>query len=382
MLPVKPAPGTAQKIILHADMDAFFAAVEMREHPEMRGRPVIVGADPKDGKGRGVVSTASYEARVFGVHSAMPISKAFERCPGGIFVRPHFDLYVRASGEVMDIARNVTERFEQVSIDEAYLDISSVGDYASARTTAVALKEAIRKKTGLTCSIGVGPSKVVAKIASDYRKPDGLTIVEPGCVSEFLSPLPVGKIPGIGKKSRETLQQLGIRTIGDLASIDVQELTGLFGKWGAVIRDLAQGIDDREVRQEEGYKSISREITFENDTGEESVLLRNLDDMAEELHAVLINEHLRFRTITVKVRDENFHTRTRSKTFEGISMIPDRIKETSHRLLPEFPEGLKFRLSGSGFQALSPKGPGRRQSANFCDNLVFSVFQVLPFSKK
>ena len=221
-----------------------------------------------------------------------------------------------------------------MSIDEAYLDISSVGDYSSARATAVALKEAIRNKTGLTCSIGVGPSKVVAKIASDYRKPDGLTVVEPGCVSEFLSPLPVGKIPGIGKKSRETLQQLGIRTIGDLASIDVQELTGLFGKWGAVIHDLAQGIDDREVRQEEGYKSISREITFENDTDEESVLLQTLDDMAEELHAVLVNEHLRFRTITVKLRDEHFHTRTRSKTFERYSDDPDLIKETSHRLLP------------------------------------------------
>ena len=266
----KPITGPAQRIILHVDMDAFFAAVEMREHPEIRGCPVIVGADPKDGKGRGVVSTASYEARIFGVHSAMPISKAFELCPGGVFVRPHFDLYVQASRDVMEIAKSAAERFEQVSIDEAYLDISMTRDYTSARATAVALKEAIRNKTGLTCSIGVAPSKVVAKIASDYRKPDGLTVVEPGCVSGFLSPLPVGKIPGVGRKSRGTLHQLGVRTIGDLSRIDVQELIALFGKWGAVIHDLSLGTDDREVRQEEGYKSISREITFENDTDEKT----------------------------------------------------------------------------------------------------------------
>ncbi len=185
-------------------------------------------------------------------------------------MRPHFDLYVQASRDVMEIAKSAAERFEQVSIDEAYLDISMTRDYTSARATAVALKEAIRNKTGLTCSIGVAPSKVVAKIASDYRKPDGLTVVEPGCVSGFLSPLPVGKIPGVGRKSRGTLHQLGVRTIGDLSRIDVQELIALFGKWGAVIHDLSLGTDDREVRQEEGYKSISREITFENDTDEKT----------------------------------------------------------------------------------------------------------------
>ena len=361
----KPINGPAQRIILHVDMDAFFAAVEMREHPEMRGRPVIVGADPKDGKGRGVVSTASYEARVFGVHSAMPISKAFERCPGGVFVRPHFDLYVQASRDVMEIAKSAAERFEQVSIDEAYLDISMTGDYTSARATAAALKEAIRNKTGLSCSIGVGPSKVVAKIASDYRKPDGLTVVEPGSVSGFLSSLPVGKIPGVGKKSRGMLHQLGVRTIGDLSCIDVQELIALFGKWGAVIHDLSVGTDDREVRQEEGYKSISREITFENDTDEKTVLVRTLDDMAMELHAVLVNEHLRFRTITVKVRDEHFLTRTRSRTFERYSDDPRLITTTSHGLLPGFPEGRKIRLIGLRLSGFEPKGGRQTTIAEF-----------------
>lgn len=353
------------RIILHVDMDAFFAAVEMREHPEIRGRPVIVGADPKEGKGRGVVSTASYEARVFGVHSAMPISKAFLRCPGGVFIRPHFDLYVQASEEVMEIAKSASERFEQVSIDEAYLDISIAGDYYNARAMAVALKEAIRNKTRLTCSIGVGPTKVVAKIASDYRKPDGLTVVEPGSISEFLYPLPVGKIPGVGKKSRETLHQLGVRTIGDLARVDVQELIALFGKWGAVIHALARGSDDREVKQEEGYKSISREITFENDTDEKCELLRTLDDMATEIQAVLIHEHLRFRTITVKLRDENFMTCTRSKTYERYSDDARLIKETSHELLPGFPEGLKIRLIGLRLSGFEPKGPRQTTISEF-----------------
>ncbi|MEI6292254.1 MAG: DNA polymerase IV [Methanomicrobiales archaeon] len=355
----------AVRIILHVDMDAFFAAVEMREHPEIRGRPVIVGADPKDGRGRGVVSTASYEARVFGVNSAMPISKAFERCPGGVFLRPHFDLYVRASGEVMEIAKNGAERFEQVSIDEAYLDISPAGDYSAARAKAVALKEAIRNKTGLTCSIGVGPSKVVAKIASDFRKPDGLTVVEPADVEEFLSPLPVGKIPGVGKKSREVLNNLGIRTIGDLACIDVQELIALFGKWGAVIHDLAQGSDDREVKQEEGFKSISREITFENDTDDATILVQTLDDMAAELHAVLVNGHIRFRTITVKLRDERFQTLTRSKTFERFTDDPVLIKAASNRLLPGFPDGRKIRLIGLRFSGFEPKGSRQTTISEF-----------------
>jgi DNA polymerase IV (archaeal DinB-like DNA polymerase) len=361
----KPVTGPAERIILHVDMDAFFAAVEMREHPDIRGRPVIVGADPKEGKGRGVVSTASYEARIFGVHSAMPISKAFERCPGGVFVRPHFDLYTRASEDVMEIAKSVSGQFEQVSIDEAYLDISSAGDYVTARATASALKAAIRNKTGLSCSIGVGPSKVVAKIASDYRKPDGLTVVEPGMVSEFLSPLPIEKIPGVGRKSSETLHRMGIRTIGDLASIDVQELIALFGKWGAVIHDLASGTDNREVRQEEGYRSISREITFEHDTDDDQVLVQTLDLMAGELCAVLKNEQLRFRTITVKLRDEHFHTRTRSKTNERYSDDPSLIKETSYRLLGEFLEGSKIRLIGLRLSGFEPKGTRQTTISEF-----------------
>ena len=255
-------------------MDAFFAAVETREHPEYIKKPVIVGADPKEGKGRGVVSTASYEARLFGIHSAMPISRAYERCPHGIFTRPHFDLYSRVSGEIMAIVMKYGDRFEQVSIDEAYIDISSAGSFAGARDVANRMKVEIRNATGLSCSVGIGPSKIVAKIASDFQKPDGLTCVSPGEVYDFLSLLPVEKIPGVGKKTRMILHSIGILSIGDLARVDVQELIGLFGKWGAVLHDLSAGIDDREVRQEEGYKSISRETTFDEDTDDLPELAR------------------------------------------------------------------------------------------------------------
>jgi DNA polymerase IV (archaeal DinB-like DNA polymerase) len=348
-----PTPDQKPRIIAHIDMDAFFAAVETREHPEFFGKPVIVGADPKEGKGRGVVSTASYEARVFGIHSAMPISRAYERCQHGIFTRPHFDLYSKVSGEIMAIVRKYGGRFEQVSIDEAYIDLSYVGSFTVARAQAIQMKNEIRGATGLSCSVGIGPSKIVAKIASDFRKPDGLTIVSPGQVSDFLSPLPVEKIPGVGKKTGAILHNIGISSIGDLVRVDVQELIGLFGKWGALLHDLATGTDDREVRQDEGYKSISRETTFDEDTSDTAVLGGTLDTMADELHAHVLGERLRFKTITLKVRDEHFRTSTRSKTLERFTNDIGVIKETANSLLSGTIMGQKIRLIGlrlSGFE--------------------------------
>ena len=352
------APDQRPRIIAHIDMDAFFAAVEVREHPELVGKPVIVGADPKGGTGRGVVSTASYEARVFGIHSAMPISRAYERCPHGVFIRPHFDLYVRVSGEIMEIVRTYGDRFEQVSIDEAYIDLSSAGSYLSARDLARQMKQEIRNGTGLTCSVGVGPSKIVAKIASDFRKPDGLTVVSPDEVAEFLSPLQVEKIPGVGKKTGAVLHTIGILTIGDLVRVDVQELIGLFGKWGAVLHDLATGTDNREVRQDEGYKSISRETTFEEDTDDIAVLGSVLDAMADELQTHIAAEKLRFRTITVKVRDEHFTTFTRSRTLDRYTDDIAIVRRTAKSLLTGTVGDKKIRLIGlrlSGFEPLGTR---------------------------
>src|SRR5512136_65468 len=207
------------RIILHIDLDAFFPSVEVREHPELKGKPVVVGADPKEGKGRGVVSSASYEARKFGIRSAMPISRAWKLCPDSVFLRPHFDLYVPASNSIMRILKSHADKFEQGWIDEAYLDISNkVKDFDEAAEFAKRLMEEVLEKEKLTCSIGVAPNKLVAKIASDFKKPYGLTIVKPEDVQSFQFPLPVGKIPGVGATTERALKELNIETVHDLAS--------------------------------------------------------------------------------------------------------------------------------------------------------------------
>ena len=208
------------RVILHVDLDAFFPSVEVREHPELKGKPVVVGADPKEGKGRGVVSSASYEARKFGIRSALPISRAWKLCPDCVYLRPHFDLYIPASNNVMKILRSHADKFEQGGIDEAYLDISSrVKDFDEAREFAKRLMEEVLEKESLTCSIGVAPNKMIAKIASDFKKPYGLTVVKEEDVKDFLFPLEVRKIPGVGPKTERSLKGLGIETVSDLASM-------------------------------------------------------------------------------------------------------------------------------------------------------------------
>src|SRR5512136_2265802 len=208
------------RVILHVDVDAFFPSVEVREHPEFKGKPVVVGADPKGGKGRGVVSSASYEARKYGIRSALPISRAWKLCPDCVYLRPHFDLYIPASNSVIKILRSHADKFEQGGIDEAYLDISSqVKDFDEAKEFAKNLMEEVLEKERLTCSVGVAPNKMVAKIASDYRKPYGLTVVKPEDVKDFLFPLEVRKIPGVGAKTEHALLELGIETVKDLAAV-------------------------------------------------------------------------------------------------------------------------------------------------------------------
>jgi DNA polymerase IV (DinB-like DNA polymerase) len=284
------------------DLDAFFPSVEVREHPELKGKPVIVGADPKGGTGRGVVSSASYEARKFGIRSAMPISRAWKLCPDGVYLRPHFDLYVPASNSIMAILRSHADRFEQGGIDEAYLDISkSVKDFDEAQEFSKNLMEEVLEKTGLTCSIGVAPNKMVAKIASDFRKPYGLTVVKPEEVTDFLFPLEVRKIPGIGPKTEQALLEFKIETVKDLASMKPEVLTKLFGKWGTKLHEFANGIDTREVIEEYETKSIGRDTTFERDMDDEEKILSILDDLAEEVHAGVIANGFKFLTMSMAV---------------------------------------------------------------------------------
>ena len=255
-----------ERFIVHVDMDAFYASVEQRDFPEYQGKPVIVGADPKGGQGRGVVAACSYEAREFGIHSAMPISFAYKRCPHGVYLRGNMKIYVDISRQVFQILERFTPDVEPISIDEAFLDIT--GSYKLIGTpeeTCKKIKAAIQAETGLVASIGMAPNKMTAKIASDLEKPDGLVIVSREGLLDFLHPLPVGKLWGVGKRTKEELTRLGIKTIGDLASKDIKDLSKLLGKSGVHVWKLANGIDPRDVETSVGIKSIGHEHTFDED---------------------------------------------------------------------------------------------------------------------
>ena len=349
-----------QRMILHLDMDSFYASVEVRHQPDLAGKPVVVGADPKQGKGRGVVSTCSYEARAFGIRSAMPVSQAFVLCPHAIFLPPDFTRYTRASAEVMEILGSYGFPLEQVSIDEAFLDVSPLGNYDEARSLAGVIKTTIQQRLGLSCSIGISPSKLVAKIASDFKKPGGLTVVEPAAVQAFLDPMPVRKIPGIGKKTETALFGQGIRTIGELARCDIQVLIGTFGRGAVLLRQVSMGTDDSEVVARDGMKSISRETTFETDTDSIDILLPALDILAEEVHAALADEQLRFRTITVKVRFQGFVTKTKSLSLPHYSRDPVALRSHAHILFRELYDGRKIRLIG--IRVSSFEKPDKRQT--------------------
>ncbi|MDN7024587.1 DNA polymerase IV [Methanoculleus sp. FWC-SCC1] len=334
------------RIILHVDMDSFYASVEVRERPVLRGAPVVVGADPRGGAGRGVVSTCSYEARRYGIHSGQPISRAYDLCPHAVFLPVNRSLYVRVSESVMQILGEYADRMEQVSIDEAYLDVTGAGSYAGAEQLARCMKDAILEAEDLTCSVGIAPSKVVAKIASDWRKPDGLTVVPPDRVTEFLAPLPVGKIPGVGKKTGAELAGIGVGTVGDLAACDVQELIARFGRWGVHLHDLACGRDERVVQERDGAKSISRETTFDADTDDPGRICGAMDRLAADLARTLAADDLRFRTLTVKVRYRGFITHTRSRTLNRYTNDAAQIGAGAQELLAGFLDGRYVRLIG------------------------------------
>lgn len=335
-----------QRIILHLDMDSFYASVEMQENPDLKGNPVVIGADPKNGTGRGVVSTCSYEARAFGIRSAMPISQAFILCPHAIFLPPYFPRYAKASAEVMAILKSLGFLFQQVSIDEAFLDVSAVGNYAAAADLAARIRHDIRTQLGLTCSIGIAPTKVVAKIASDVNKPDGLTVVEPQNLFLFLAPMPVRKIPGIGKNSEAELFEMGIRTIKDLVEFDIQMLIARFGRSAIALQAITTGIDDDNVEERGGVKSVSRETTFPEDTKDEQVIAATIDALAREACRNLADESLRCRTVTIKVRYNGFITKTKTRTLSYYTDDTSIVRSCTHSLLREIFDGRPIRLLG------------------------------------
>ena len=353
------------RIIVHVDMDAFYAAVEERLNPALRDLPVVVGADPKEGKGRGVVTTANYRARKFGIRSALPISRAWRFAetarrrgePPTVFILPNMSLYREVSGRIMQILQRHADAFEEASIDEAYLDVSSLETFAAAQQRMIRLKDEIRDLEGLGCSVGIAPNKLIAKIASDRQKPDGLTVVEPEQVADFLSPLPLRVIPGIGPKSEYFLHEKNLRTIEDLRQVPESALVEWFGKWGKRLCEKVRGIDDSEVSNEWTRKSLGEQETFDEDTRDQARVTGRLDRMAERIIAKLkAKEFQGFRTVTVTVRFSDFQTTNRSRSLkDGIRIDDDalhRLQEAALALIQPFfdarenPRAKGFRLIG------------------------------------
>ncbi len=346
-----------QRIIMHIDMDYFYVAVEERINPELRGKPVVVGADPKKGKGRGVVSTCSYEARKYGIHSGLPISKAYKLCSECVFLPVNMKLYVEASHKIMAIFRKYADRTEQISIDEIFLDISKKGrGFKEAEKLAKKIKQDILKKENLTCSIGIGPNKLIAKIASDFKKPDGLTIVTSNKVLGFLYPMGVRKLWGIGPKTEEKLNEMGIKTIKQLSKTKQDKLIKEFGSMGHSMHLMSKGIDESKVEEKEGVKSISRLKTFQEDTKDEKKIFSTMDKLAEDVHKEIKERELFYKTITITARFEDFDTRTSAKSMKVATDSIQTIKDIARELMKKYlKDKRKIRLLGVRVSKLSEK---------------------------
>jgi len=319
-------------ILAHLDLDAFFAAVEELEDPSLRTRPLVVGGDPR---GRGVVATANYSARRFGIRSAMSAAEALRRCPDAVFLRPRHALYRQYSHAVWSAIRDVVPRVERTGLDEGYLDLGSVAErFSEARGIAEAVQAAVRGSTSLSCSLGVSTSKVVCKVASDRRKPGGITVVPPGREARFLAPLPTRLLPGVGPRAEERLARGGIRTIGELAALsDGQLRTLLPGQVGRLLRDRARGIDPRDLELDAERISISTEETFERDLTDRASMHAELRRMAVEVASYLQRDGISARTVTTKLRYADFSIRSRSTTLPTPIDEPERIGDLACRLL-------------------------------------------------
>jgi DNA polymerase IV len=318
-------------VVAHLDLDAFFAAVEELEQPELRSRPLVVGGDPN---GRGVVATANYEARRFGIHSAMSAAEAKRRCPEATFVVPRHSVYRAYSRRVWDAVREVVPVVEQTGVDEGYLDLGFVADFRETRGVAQAVQVAVRGATSLTCSLGVGTCKVVAKVASDRRKPGGIVVVRPGEEAAFLAPFAVRILPGVGPRAEERLAAAGVETIGGLAALDDAALAALLpGSTGRVLRDRARGIDGRGFNEPVQNESMSQEETFAQDIADRERLHDELERMSARLAEFLTSSGRSARTVTTKVRYPDFAIRSRSTTLPVGTDDADRIGELACALL-------------------------------------------------
>lgn len=339
------------KAIIHLDMDSFYPSVEVLDHPELKGKPVIVGGS----KGRGVVSSASYEARKFGVHSAQPMATARRLCPPGVFLPVRMSRYKEISRKVFRIFRLFTPMVEPVSIDEAFLDVTgSARLFGYPEDIAGKIKDMVRRETGLTVSAGIAPCKFVAKIASDIDKPDGLTIVRPEGVREFLEPLPIGKMWGVGKKTQHRLHRLGIRSIGQLGRFSTDALYKIFGRHGIKMHQLAQGVDERDVVPENDAKSIGHEKTFSRDILELACAKKELLALTNQVAHRLRREGATGKTIALKAKYHDFTQVTRSATLSQCTDDESAIYTTVCKLLDKTDAGKRpIRLLGVSVSQLS-----------------------------
>jgi DNA polymerase-4 len=351
------------RTILHVDLDAFFAAVEQRDQPELRGKPVVVGMGGSND--RGVVAAASYEARVFGVHSALPIRTARRLCPDCIFVPVRGAVYASVSRDVMAILRRFTPVVEPISIDEAFMDVTaSRALFGDGRAIATRIKATIREELELTASVGVASTKLVAKVGSDLRKPDGLVVVEPGDEAAFLAPLPISRLWGVGPSTAAALRDFGVATIGDLAAMDRASLVRRFGQHGAALVDRAHGRDVDPVSDPDAAKSVGHEHTFDEDTSDPEVLERTLLAMSEGVSARLRDAGVRATTVTVKVRDSAFATVTRQRKLVEPTDLTEPIWRAALDLArPEF-RGKRIRLVG-----VTASGLGERDQLAMFDGI-------------
>jgi DNA polymerase-4 len=343
---------TAQRAILHVDMDAFYASVECLDDPSLEGQPVIVG-----GLGpRGVVATASYEARVFGVHSALPMSRAKRLCPKGRFIRPRIARYREKSLEVFAIFRDFTPHVEGLSLDEAFLDVSgSMRLFGSSEAIGRQIKNRIQRETGLIASVGIAHNKFLAKLASDVEKPDGLVVVEAGRVQAFLDPMPIRRLWGIGKQTAPKLKALGILTVGQLRGTDLSMLRTVLGKQAEHFQRLAAGDDEREVTSHRPDKSISHEVTFNTDVRNRTELLAELQSQSEAVARRLRAQGLMASTVVVKIRDSSFHTVTRSRSMRACSNSTQTLYKMARALFENWREqhqSTAVRLLGMGVSGL------------------------------
>jgi DNA polymerase-4 len=338
-------------MILHIDMDAFYASVEQLDNPQLKNKCVIVGGTSN----RGVVSAASYEARQFGVRSAMPIYQAKQKCPHGIFVPPRMERYQAVSKKIMAVLRDFSPLVEPVSIDEAYVDITGCQRlFGEPQEIAWEIKRKIKETVNLTCSIGIAPNKFLAKIASDMQKPDGLTLIAPEQVGAFVDSLPINKAPGVGNKMQHQMELLGIRTLGDVQRLPQKTLLRHLGKFGSRLRALSAGIDDSPVTPHAPHKSISSERTLAADTHDRELLKRCLLSQSADVARQLRQAGVRAKTITLKIKDADFKTFTRRATIGIPGQSSKTIYEQATRLLDDYKITKKIRLIGVGASGFSP----------------------------